>query len=689
MFREGILIGERYEIIERVGSGGMSEVYKAKDHKLNRLVAIKILKREFSEDINFVQKFKREAQSAAGLMHPNIVNVYDVGQEGNIHYIVMELVDGITLKKYIENKGKLSPKEVVSIGIQAALGIDAAHKNNIIHRDIKPQNIIISKEGKVKITDFGIARAASSETVSSNAMGSVHYISPEQARGGFSDAKSDIYSFGITLYEMVTGRVPFDGDTTVSIAIQHLQDELEEPSKYVPDLPISLEQIILKCTQKSPERRYHSAEELIIDLKKSLVTPNEQFVQVIPGINRDQTIMFKPDEMKKIKSEADIKQTNQEEKPIEAQDLNEDEEEDEEEINPKLEKAIRIMGIVAGVIIVIIFIYLIGSFFGLFKFGPKTDNKKNKTEQSDELKRKENSDEVEMINVVGKTFDEGKVALNKIGLGIHQKSMAASDEYPKGTIIEQNVKEGETVEKNTTIEVVVSSGEATFSVPDVTGLEEQAAINKLSDYGLNYTRDYQYSNEVQEGCVISMNPPGGTAAKKGDSISLVVSRGREIIQVTVPNVQGMSESDAKSTLESNGLTVGNVTSSYSNNVDEGDVISQSQEPGKTVEQGTSVDLVISMGKEEKKPGKYIGSIDIPISDFGLDEDYENVRIILRLSQRGKTKQIYDKTISASDGMSKISLQVEGITGETTGTVKAYVDGVDSGNEYSIVFVETD
>ncbi|RDU24319.1 Stk1 family PASTA domain-containing Ser/Thr kinase [Anaerosacchariphilus polymeriproducens] len=688
MFREGILIGERYEIIERVGSGGMSEVYKAKDHKLNRFVAIKVLKREFSEDINFVQKFKREAQSAAGLMHPNIVNVYDVGQEGNTHYIVMELVDGITLKKYIENKGKLSPKEVVSIGIQAALGIDAAHKNNIIHRDIKPQNIIISKEGKVKITDFGIARAASSETVSSNAMGSVHYISPEQARGGYSDVKSDIYSLGITLYEMVTGRVPFDGDTTVSIAIQHLQDELVEPSKYVPDVPISLEQIILKCTQKSPERRYHSAEELITDLKKSLITPNEQFVQVIPGINRDQTIMFKPDEIKKIKSETDIKQLKPEEKPVEAQDLNEDEEEDEE-INPKLEKAITIMGIVAGVIIVIIFLYLIGSFFGIFKFGPKTENKKSKTEQSQELKRKEDSDEVKMINVVGKTYDEGKVALNKIGLGIHQKSMEASDEYPKGTIIDQNVKDGDTVEKNTTIEVVVSSGEATFEVPDVTGLEEQAAINKLSDYGLNYTRDYQYSNDVQEGCIISMDPVGGTAAKKGDSVRLVVSRGREIIQVTVPNVQGMSESDAKSTLENSGLAVGNVTSSYSNNVDEGDVISQTQEPGKTVEKGTSVDLVISMGKEEEEPGKYIGNIDIPISDFGLDEDYENVRIILRLTQKGKTKQIYDKTISASDGMSKISLQVEGITGETTGTVKAYVDGVDTGNEYSIVFVETD
>ena len=251
MIRKGMFIGDRYEIVDKVGSGGMSDVYKALDHKLNRYVAIKVLKPEFSEDKTFVSKFKVEAQSAAGLVHPNIVNVYDVGEDDTLHYIVMELIDGITLKKYIEKKGPLPVKEAVSIAIQVSQGIEAAHNNNIIHRDIKPQNIMISREGKVKVTDFGIARAASSNTINSNAMGSVHYISPEQARGGYIDEKSDIYSLGITLYELITGKVPFEGDSTVSVALQHINDEIPSPKEIVPDLPVSVEKIILKCTQKS------------------------------------------------------------------------------------------------------------------------------------------------------------------------------------------------------------------------------------------------------------------------------------------------------------------------------------------------------------------------------------------------------------------------------------------------------
>ena len=242
----GMMLQDRYEILEKIGSGGMSEVYKAKCHKLNRLVAIKVLKSEFTSDATFVSKFKMEAQAAAGLSHPNIVNIYDVVDEGKLHYIVMELIEGITLKSYIAQKRRLDVKEAVSISIQVAQGIAAAHSRNIVHRDIKPQNIIISTDGKVKLSDFGIAKATSSNTISSNVMGSVHYSSPEQVRGGYSDYKSDIYSLGITMYEMVTGRVPFDGDTTVAIAIKHLQEEIESPSKYTPNLPFALEQIILK-----------------------------------------------------------------------------------------------------------------------------------------------------------------------------------------------------------------------------------------------------------------------------------------------------------------------------------------------------------------------------------------------------------------------------------------------------------
>ena len=277
MITQGMMIAHRYEIIGKIGAGGMSDVYKAKDTTLGRYVAIKVLKSEFSEDVNFVTKFRTEASSAAGLEHPNIVNIYDVGSENEFHYIVMEYVEGITLKTYIEKKGQLSFKEAVSIAIQVGRGIEAAHNKGIIHRDIKPQNIIISTEGKVKVTDFGIAKAATSNTINSDVMGSVHYTSPEQARNGYVDGKSDIYSLGIVMYEMVTGRVPFNGDTTVAVAIQHLQEEMESPKTYAPDLPISMEKIILKCTQKNPDRRYESITALLSDLRKALINPTEDF----------------------------------------------------------------------------------------------------------------------------------------------------------------------------------------------------------------------------------------------------------------------------------------------------------------------------------------------------------------------------------------------------------------------------
>lgn len=294
MIKLGMLIGERYEVLEKIGTGGMSDVYKAKDQKLNRFVAVKVLKQEFSENKNFVSKFRVEAQAAAGLMHPNIVNVYDVGEENGIHYIVMELVEGITLKKYIEKKVRLTTKEAISIAIQVAMGIEAAHNNHIIHRDIKPQNIIISKEGKVKVTDFGIAKAASSNTITSNVMGSVHYTSPEQARGGFSDEKSDIYSMGITMFEMLTGRVPYNGDTTVSIAIRHIQEPMPSMRAFVPEIPLSVENIVIKCTQKSPDRRYQSMSEMIADLKHSLINPDAVVAQVDTADNAGKTKIVSP-----------------------------------------------------------------------------------------------------------------------------------------------------------------------------------------------------------------------------------------------------------------------------------------------------------------------------------------------------------------------------------------------------------
>ena len=308
MLKEGIFLGKRYEILGRVGSGGMADVYKGKDHKLNRYVAVKVLKSDFRQDEVFIQKFLSEAQAAAGLMHPNVVNVYDVGQDRGLYYMVMELVEGITLKEYIEKKGKLSAKETISISIQMVSGIQAAHNQHIIHRDIKPQNIIISKDGKVKVTDFGIARATTStNTISTNVMGSVHYTSPEQARGGIVDEKSDIYSAGITMYEMITGHVPFDGDSTVSVAIKHLQEEIPSPAEDVPDIPYSLECIIMKCTQKSTARRYQSCQALINDLKHSLVDPDGDFVfgssYASGPVNRgDSTIVMSEEELRRVQN---------------------------------------------------------------------------------------------------------------------------------------------------------------------------------------------------------------------------------------------------------------------------------------------------------------------------------------------------------------------------------------------------
>lgn len=309
MLKPGMFINDRYEIIEKVGSGGMADVYKARCHRLNRFVAIKVLKAEYSNDSTFVSKFRAEAQSAAGLSHPNIVNVYDVGDDDGLYYIVMELVEGITLKTFIERKGKLEVKEAVGIAIQIASGLEAAHDNHIIHRDIKPQNIIISREGKVKVTDFGIAKAATSNTISSNAMGSVHYISPEQARGGYSDEKSDIYSLGVTLYEMLSGKVPFEGDNTVAIALLQIQGEAVPLRELNPDIPISLERIVQKSMEKKPERRYLSAAEMIADLKRSIINPNGDFVKMAsPVVDDSPTINISEEEMNEIKNASKVGQ---------------------------------------------------------------------------------------------------------------------------------------------------------------------------------------------------------------------------------------------------------------------------------------------------------------------------------------------------------------------------------------------
>lgn len=620
----GMLIGDRYEILDKIGTGGMSDVYKAKDHKLNRFVAVKVLKQEFSENTNFVSKFRVEAQAAAGLMHPNIVNVYDVGEEDGIYYIVMELVEGITLKNYIEKKSRLSIKEAISIAIQVSMGIEAAHNNHIIHRDIKPQNIIISKDGKVKVTDFGIAKAATSNTITSNVMGSVHYTSPEQARGGFSDEKSDIYSLGCTMFEMLTGHVPFDGETTVAIAIKHIQEEMPSPREYVPEIPVCVEKIIFKCTQKSPDRRYQNMGELITDLKKSLITPDEDFVTMVDVDTSAATKAITEEDMAEIKERTgalaveevhmrlnedaakakkqkslhtildDEEDEDDEEEDIEDRD-GEDDEYDDDDLDPKMERITTILAIVAAVIIGVIALVLVGNAIGIFK----GDGKENV----------EQAEEVEMVNVVGMDVEVAKATLDEIYV-TYKLTYEESDEVEENKVISQSVEAGEMVAQGTEITLVISSGVAGIEIPDVTGKEEREAIQTLEAAGFKVSTDTDYDDDVEEGYVISQNPGSGEKAAKASKITLIISMGPAVKKTEVPDLRGLSESAAKDKLNSANLKAGTVTEEYNDSVTAGCVISQSYSPGMEINEGTTVDFVLSLGKKEVLYS-YVGSINAP------------------------------------------------------------------------------
>ncbi len=600
----GSFIADRYEILEKIGAGGMSDVYKAKDQVLGRFVAVKVLKQEFAEDVNFVTKFHTEAQSAAGLQHPNIVNIYDVGSEEHVHFIVMEYVEGITLKTYIEKKGQLNYKEAISIAIQVARGIEAAHNNNIIHRDIKPQNIMISNEGKVKVTDFGIARAATTNTIHSDVMGSVHYTSPEQARNGFVDGKSDIYSLGIVMYEMVTGRVPFDGDTTVSIAIQHLQEDMVAPSVYAPDLPISLEKIILKCTQKSQDRRYADMGALLVDLKRALMEPDVDFVVIDDAVSQAKTTVIPAEAVRGITEQASHSHPPAERRqqppatPV-YDDYSDDDEDDDDDggfLNPKMEKAVTVLGIITAVIIIFIIIYLLGSMFGIF--GGRKEKADEEQLQPEEEIVEEDDAKVEMVDLTGKSFDDAKDALEALGLKIYQKSTEESDEYEQGEIISQDIEAGEMVDEGTMVQVVVSSGkgETDVPVPNLAGYTDNAAIGLLQDAGLEYVREYENSDTVPEGTVISQDPAADSMVPEGTKVTIVVSQGKQ--SVTVPDLKNKTEEDARKALEDAGLSLGTVSSDYSDTVEEGQVIDQGEIAGKTVYSGTTVDITVSLGKKE-------------------------------------------------------------------------------------------
>ena len=620
ILRQGCFLADRYEIVEQIGTGGMADVYKAKDHKLNRYVAIKVMKSEFSEDSTFIKKFRAEAQAAAGLMHNNVVNVYDVGDENGMYYIVMELVEGITLKKYIEKRGKIPYKEAASIAIQVANGMAAAHEAHIIHRDIKPQNIIISKEGKVKVTDFGIAKAASSSTInSSSTMGSVHYISPEQARGGYSDERSDIYSLGVTMFEMLTGMVPFDGDSSVAVAVRHIQDEIPAPSTVVDDIPISIDRIVIKCTQKKTERRYQKAKDLVEDLKKSLITPNEDFVKMPPMYNEDSkakadamaaalaTAMTNGKPRTAYAEENDDEFLDDEEYDDRDDDFDENDDEFFEEDDdlfeddskvastgdPKLDKAMKYIGIGIAVVILGIVIFML-----VRLFSNSSSSSSNTTTAATTTKGATNAatkEQVVVPDVTGKTFDDAVKALNDVGLG-YKKVVEASDTVDEGKVIKQSVIAGQTADKNSQITLTVSSGKTTkaaVTIPDVKKVTEENAKNTLKTAGFDVTVEYEYSSTVDQGLVISYTPTG--SAQEGSTITLKVSQGPESFKMS--SLAGKSESNARQWISEAGLNIGTVTyQETSDSSQVGVVITQTPVSGSSVKKGDTVTLII--GKEK-------------------------------------------------------------------------------------------
>ena len=727
MLIPGSYLINRYEIIMKIGSGGMADVYKAKDHVLNRLVAIKVLKQEYSTDATFVKKFRVEAQSAAGLSHPNIVNVYDVGEDDGVYFIVMELVQGITLKNYIDMKGKLDIREALNISVQIASGLSAAHENRIIHRDIKPQNIIMSRDGKVKVTDFGIAKVADSTTVTTTAAGTVHYISPEQARGGYSDERSDIYSLGITMYEMVTGRVPFEGETNVAVAVMHIQSEITPPRQLEPSIPVSFEKIILKCTQKKPERRYASARELIADLRKVLTHPDGEYV-VIPGaIPQGRTIVMNDDDIDSLKAaslrknfgtkpeetyveepeegeeEKPVQKPVQKKRPVKKKDIEEDnddfdkdeEDDDDEEVNPALSKVMMALGIGGFIILAVIIFFIIGHAAGFFGGSGSLFGHKNKDTSTESISTESVSDTSSDTSTAGErvtvpdlfkmTEDGSKAALKELRLGVNVQT-GTSDDVPEGQVYDQSPAAGTKVDVHTQVTINISSGKEKFSLDDVTGMQYQQAQAQLENDGLVVSLEFDYSDSVGSDKVISTSPKAGSQVAKGDTITITASKGKETKTTTVPNLLGQNIDDAIQMIKDAGLTYNGKSSDYSDSYSENQVMNQSISAGKTVDEGTTISLTVSLGS---RVTSYSASIPIE-SPFGRDitdgdgntDVYDSGQVtVVVYKPDGSSETVYDQNTSEGSLPGSVSTTS---TASGSGTVYVYLNGVQV-SSYSVDF----
>ncbi len=608
MLNPGTILDDRYEIIDVVGTGGMSTVYRAKDERLKRFVAVKVLKAEYASDATFVSKFRVEAQSSAGLTHPNIVSVYDVSEDQGLYFIVMELVEGITLKEYINLNGRLNMSQAIEFSIQIASALQVAHEHHVIHRDIKPQNIIVSKSGSIKVTDFGIAKAATSTTMSTTGIGSVHYISPEQARGGYSDERSDIYSLGITMYEMVTGRVPFEGDTNVAIALMHIQNEMISPRELYPDIYPSFEKIILKCTQKKPERRYLTAAALIADLNRVKENPNIDIVVAPAGVTNAPTQMFSPDEMAKIKEQAGVKKVGDEtlvaEKPdadaaaqqrpgenMARRNITSDSQDDDffDDDDDAREPVRTNAGYDSP--------QSRRSSQGNLKKVNDTDDSYDLSDEdrySDRYSNKKRYDDSD------DDYDEvnQKTAKTAALIGI----LAALVIAIVVVIVIGNWMGWFSFGKNATTESKLSTEtssteEEQIEMPDVVGYTQQAAEKTLKDAGFtNIKFEEKASTDTKEGYVIGSNVEKGEKVAASTEIMVDVSSGPEAKEV--PDVTGMTEDEAKALLKKDGFE-STSKHEYSDDVDENLIIEQSPKGGESLDEGSTVTLTVSNGPEKK------------------------------------------------------------------------------------------
>lgn len=632
----GKTLGDRYEIIEQIGGGGMAIVYKAKCHLLNRFVAIKILRSEFLDDEEFIRKFKRESQAAASLSHPNIMNIYDVGvqefDDKQIHYIVMEYIKGKTLKEVIRENGKLSFDETINYSMQMAEALKHAHLNHIVHRDIKPQNIMINEDNRVKVTDFGIARAATSSTLTttSNVLGSVHYFSPEQARGGYTDEKSDIYSLGIVMYEMITGKLPYDGETPISVALKHVQDEIVPPREIDSTIAIGLEAIILKCVQKRQSDRYENVASVINDLKniKNSDTSNfivdsdagEQATRMIP--------IIKEESVDKMKNTSKVKGKNNKKKRDKKGDS----------------------GGIKMVLLAILLAFLVVTivFAGWLKLQDFFDVA-----------------EVIVPDIRGLLEGEAREEIEDLGLIFNVKGTATSTEHEPGKVISQSVKDGSKVNEGFTIDVVISEGKDLVRVPGLVNMTYEEAEKELHDKGLVVgERKYEPSDITPNNLVMKQEPDAFTYLAPGSKVNLLISQGEEIKNIPMPSLVGLDSITARNEIASADLVVGEVRDEHHETAPKGEVYWQSYEPGTEVETKTAVDIYVSLGPEE------VEDEELPIEDpngertitLGLtpfsDRDQTEIKVIRK--QEGIQMQIHKESHKFSDG--EVSIDLRGMVG---------------------------